>query len=337
MNWKSVIAGFGLLLVTVIVISCSKDDNSKSKELDAAFADSSLVALVNNDPIHYTDVDKAIKQFLNQLGKDTNQFQSQQTDTALWQEALEWIISIRLLAQEAKQQKIQVDNKEIDMVINTIKRRFPAEQKFLEALTEAELTVEQFTANLTKELMVQKLLDQQVASQVKDVTEAEALQYYNEHGDVFLQDEQIRVHHILFKVSETADPAKETDVENRARRVLQRIKKGEDFENLARQFSEDPSALKGGDIGFFSRGDMIKNFEDAAFALQPGEVSDLVRTPLGFHIIRLDESKQSQQVPFEEVKAQIKLRLKQENSNKLFEQYVEKLKAKADIKIRDKA
>jgi len=198
MNWKSVIAGFGLLLVTVIVISCSKDDNSKSKELDAAFADSSLVALVNNDPIHYTDVDKAIKQFLNQLGKDTNQFQSQQTDTALWQEALEWIISIRLLAQEAKQQKIQVDNKEIDMVINTIKRRFPAEQKFLEALTEAELTVEQFTANLTKELMVQKLLDQQVASQVKDVTEAEALQYYNEHGDVFLQDEQIRVHHILF-------------------------------------------------------------------------------------------------------------------------------------------
>lgn len=337
MNWKSVTVGLGLLLVSIIVISCSKDDKSKSKELDAAFSDSTLVALVNKDPIHYSDIDKAIKQFLNQLGKDTDQFHRETTDTALWKEALEWIISIRLLAQEAKQQNIQVDKKEVDIVINTIKRRFPTEQKFLDALMEAELTIEQFTVNLTKELMVQKLLDQQVASQVKDVSDEEAVQYYNEHGKDFLQDEQIRVHHILFKVSETADPGKVTDVENRARRVLQRIKNGEEFETLARQFSEDPSALKGGDIGFFFRGDMIKNFEDAAFALKPGEVSDLVRTPLGFHIIRMDESKKSQQAPFEQVKVQIKLRLKQENSNKMFEQYVEKLKVKADIQIRDKA
>ena len=337
MNWKPVNAGLSLLLIVIIVISCSKDDKSKSKELAAAFADSTIVALVNKDPIRYNDVDKAIKQFLNQLGKDTDQFQADKADTALWQEALEWIISIRLLAQDAQQQNIRVDKNEVDMVINTIKRRFPTEQEFLDALTKAELSIEQFTVNLTKELMVQKLLDQQVASQVKDVSDEEALQYYNDHGEEFLQDEQIRVHHILFKVSGTADPGKVTDVENRARRVLQRIKNGEEFEKLARQFSEDPSALKGGDIGFFSRGDMIKNFEDAAFALNPGEVSDLVRTPIGFHIIRMDESKKSQQVPFEQVKVQIKLRLKQENSNKLFEQYVEKLKSKADIKIRDKA
>ena len=109
--------------------------------------------------------------------------------------------------------------------------------------------------------MVQKLLDQQVASQVKDVSDEEALQYYNEHGEQFLQDEQIRVHHILVKVLQTADPGKVADMENKARRILQRIKNGEDFEKLARQYSEDPSALKGGDIGFFSRGDMIKNFE----------------------------------------------------------------------------
>ena len=337
MNWKPVTSCLGLFLIALIVIGCSKDEKSKSKELDAAFADSTLVALVNNDPIHYGDVDKAIKQFLNQLGKDTDQFQVEKPDTTLWQEALEWIISIRLLAQEAKQQGIEVDKNEIDMVINTIKGRFTTEQKFLDALEQAELSIEQFTVNLTKELMVQKLLDQQVASQVKDVTDEEALQYYNEHGDEFLQDEQIRVHHILFKVSQTAEPGKVNDVENKARRVLQRIKDGEEFDKLARQFSEDPSALKGGDIGFFSRGDMIKNFEDAAFALKPGEVSDLVRTPLGFHIIRLDDNKKSQQVPFEEVKVQIKLRLKQENSNKLFEQYVEKLKAKADIKVRGKA
>jgi parvulin-like peptidyl-prolyl isomerase len=335
MNWKSVIMGLSLMLLAALMISCSKDD--KSKEVDAAFSDSTVVALVNKDPIYYSDVDKAIKQFLNQLGKDTDQFQTQKPDTMLWKESLDWIISIRLLAQEAQQQNIQVDKKEVDMVISTIKRRFPTEQGFLDALVEAELSMEQFANNLTKELMVQKLLEQQIGSQVKDISDEEAHQYYNEHGEQFLQDEQIRVHHILFKVSTTADPGKVADVENKARRIIQRIKNGEDFEKLARQYSEDPSALKGGDIGFFAHGDMIKNFEEAAFELKVGEVSDLVRTPLGFHIIRMDETKTSQQAPFEEVKIQIKLKLKQENSNQLFEQYVEKLKSKADIKIREKA
>jgi len=337
MNWKSAITGLSLLLVVTSIISCSKDEKSKTKKFAAAFSDSTVVAVVNEDLIHYSDVEKAIKQFLNQLGRDANQFQAEKSDTTLWREALNWIISIRLLAQEAQQQNIRVDNNEIDMVINTIKKRFPTEQKFVDALAEAELSIEQFTANLTKELMVQKLLDQQVTSQVKDVSDEEALQYYNEHGEQFLQDEQIRVHHILIKVSETADPGKVADMENKARSILQRIKAGEDFEKLARQYSEDPSALKDGDIGFFSRGDMIKNFEDAAFALKVGEVSDLVRTPLGFHIIRMDESKKSQKIPFEEVKVPVKLKLKQQNSNKLFEQYVEKLKSKADIKIRDEA
>lgn len=335
MNWKSIITGFSVSLLVLIIISCSGDD--KSKKLDAVFSDSTVVALVNKDPIHYSDVDKAIKQFLSQLGKNADQFQVQTPDTVLWREALDWIISIRLLAQDAQQQNIRADKNEVDLVISNIKKRFPSEQKFLDALVEADLSLEQFTANLTKELMVQKLLEQQVGSQIKDVSDEEAQQYYNEHESEFLQDEQIRVHHILLKVSETADPAKVTEAENKARRILQRIKNGEDFEKLARQYSEDPSALKDGDIGFFSRGDMIKNFEDAAFALKVGEVSDVVRTPLGFHIIRLDESKGSQRVPFEAVKLQVKLKLKQENSNKLFEQYVEKLKSNADIKIRDEA
>ena len=335
MKWKSAITGLGLLLIVILIINCSGNDKSKEKEFAAAFSDSTVVAVVNKEPIHYSDVDKAIKQFLNQLGKDANQFQLEKPDTALWREALDWIVSTRLLAQEAQRQNIRVDENEIDKAINTIKKRFPTEQKFLEALAEADLSIEQFTTNLSKELMVQKLLEKQLGSQIKDISEEEALQYYNEHEEQFLQDEQIRVHHILIKVSETADPGKVSDMETKARRIRQRIKNGEDFEKLARQYSEDPSALKGGDIGFFSRGDMIKNFEDAAFALKPGEVSDLVRTPLGFHIIRMDESKKSQKIPFADVKVQIKFRLKQENSNKLFEQYVEKLKSKADIITRD--
>ena len=337
MDLRKIITGFSFLVLIFIISSCSKEEKSQSNELSANFSDSTIVAFVNGDPIHYNDVDKAIKQFLNQLGKDMVQFKSQKADTALWSEALNFIISTRLLAQEAYRQNINVEQKDIDLAISIIKKRFPSEQRFLDALQEADLTIEQFTNNLTKELMVQKLLEQEVGLQIEDTSDADALNYYNEYGEKFLQDEQIHVHHILLKVTETADQEKVKNVENKASRILERIKRGEDFETLARQYSEDPSALKGGDIGFFSRGDMIKNFEDAAFALKVGDVSDLVRTPLGFHIISMDERKGSQKIPFEEVKLEIKFLLKQERSNTLFEKYVQELKSKADVKIRSEA
>lgn len=337
MDLRKIVACVSVLFLILIITSCSKDEKSASNKLSADFSDSTLVALVNGDPIHYDDVDNAIKQFLNQLGRDTGQFNNQQADSALWQEALNFIISTRLLVQEAKKQNIRASPSETDRAINIIKGRFPSEQRFFDALNESGLTIEQFTNNLTMEIMVQKLLEQQVGAQIGDISDQDALNYYKEHNELFMQGEQIRVHHILLKVTETADSEKVETVESKARGILERIKKGGDFEELARQYSEDPSALKGGDIGFFSRGDMIKNFEDAAFALKAGQVSDLVRTPLGFHIIRLDERKGSQKIPFEDVKVEIKLQLKQERSNQFFEQYVEELKSKAKLEIRKQA
>lgn len=337
MDWKKTITGLNFLILVLIILNCSKEQKSKSQQAIAGFSDSTVVALVNGEPIHYNDVDRAIKEVMGQLEKDPSQFGNLKPDTTLRKEILDWLVSTRLLVQEAQKLNITVEDNEVEMLVNTIKRRFPSEQKFLEALQLADLSIEQFKNNLTKELVVQKLLEQQLGSQIKDIADEDALKYYNEHGAELMENEQIRVHHILFKVSETADPARVKSVENKASSTLARIKKGEDFEALARQYSEDPSALKGGDIGFFSRGDMIKNFEDAAFALNVGEVSNLVRTPLGFHIIRLDERKASQKMPFEQVKTAIKLRLKQEHTNLLMQQYVEKLKSKANIKIRDKA
>ncbi len=326
---------FGLV---ALLLSCSKKDKDTTKRAKASFADSTVVAIVNGEAIHYDDVNHVISQFLNQLGKDVNQFQHLASDSMLWNDALEWMISLKLLTQEAKRLDVKADSNEVRLALASIKRRFPNEQRFFEVLQQSNLTLEQFQTNLAQELTVQKLLEQQIASQIKDITDEEAMKYYQEHGEELMQPEQIRVHHILFKVSETADPEKVRSVEAKAKRVLERIRRGEDFETLARQYSEDPaSALRGGNIGFFSRGDMIKNFEDAAFALKVGQVSDLVRTQLGFHIIRLDERKTSKKMPFEEVKLAIKARLRQEQSNALFQQYVESLKSKAEIKLRGKA
>lgn len=338
MKLRTIGAWVCMVLLLMAISQCSKEDKSGSRDRKVNFSDSTVAATVNGQAIFYQERDLAVKQFLLRLGKDPDFFVNQQKDTAVYRQALDWLISVRLLAQEANKSKIKIEPHEVDLAVNNFKRTFPSEQKFLEYLTQNRLTMEKFTNNLTDELKVQKLLDQNITSKIAAVTDQDALQYYNEHGDRYLQPEQIRVHHILFKITNPKDEKQVNVAESKARRILEKIKKGSNFEDMARQYSDDPSAFKGGDLGFFAQGDMIKEFEDAAFALKAGEVSsNLVKTQLGFHIIKLDEKKSSLKIPFDEVKLEILNQLKQERSNSVFEKYVNELKTKAKIKIKKAA
>ena len=334
MNVRRLVAGIFMLLSMLIMASCSKDNKTYDQQT-GSFSDSTVVALINGKAIHSNELDLAVKQFLMRLGKNPNFFVKQPKDTVVYREALNWLISLNLLAEEANNSKIKVDENKLELTFNNFKRNFPSEQKFLDFLAGNNLSLENFRTKLADELRVQELLDQKITSKIEVITEKEALEFYNNNGDKFSENEQVRVHHILIKVTDPNDPKKVAVAENKARWILDKIKKGENFEELSRQYSEDPSAFKGGDLGFFARGDMIKEFENVAFSLKIDETSDVVRTPLGFHIIKLNEKKSSQLIPFQEVESQIKAQLKQERSNKLFEDYVSELKSKAKIKVKD--
>lgn len=337
MKIRNIVSWMSWMLMILLAVNCSKHENGGSKFRKVSFSDSTVTATVNGQAIFNHEVVVAVRQFLQKVGKDPDYFFTQVKDTAVYNQAVDWLISVRLLAQEADRSNIKVEAAEIDAAVNRFKRTFASEQKFEDFLAQNHLTPETFAANLADELKVQKLLDQKVTSQVGDISDDEALQYYNDHGEKFLQPERIRVHHILLKVTDPKDDKQVQIAQNKAQRILEKIKKGGNFETLARQNSEDPSAFKGGDLGFFAKGDMIKEFEDAAFNLKVGEVSNLVRTPLGFHIIRLDERQASDKVPFNEVRLEIRNQLKQERSNRLFENYVSTLKAKAKIRIKKMA
>jgi len=323
-----------LLFLISTIFFCSKDDK-RDVQQTASFSDSTVVALINGKAIHYDELDLAVKQFLMRVGRNPKFFVKQPGDTVVYREALNWLISLNLLSEEADRNKIKVNENKIELTFNNFKRNFPSEQQFLDFLAENNLTSEAFKANLADELKVQELLDQKITSKVETITEKEALEYYNNNPDNFLQNEQVRVQHILIKVTDPNDPQKIEVAQNKARLILDKIKKGGKFEELARQYSEDPSAFKGGDLGFFAQGDMIKEFEVVAFALKIGEISNVVRTPLGFHLIKLNEKKSSQLIPFQEVESQIKAQMKQERSNNLFEEYVNELKSKAKIKVKN--
>lgn len=144
------------------------------------------------------------------------------------------------------------------------------------------------------------------------VAEEEIRAYYGESIDRYRTRKQIRARHILFRLAQEASQEEEERVRETALEVLQQAREGEDFAELAEAHSQDRSTAEndGGDLGFFSRGEMVRPFEDAAFAMQPGEISELVRTPFGYHIIKVEEVRDESTRPLEEVREDILATLK---------------------------
>jgi len=137
------------------------------------------------------------------------------------------------------------------------------------------------------------------------ITEEEIAGYYGYNPDMFIEPKQVKARHILFKLGQDADETKEKEVRKAAEAVLKEARQGKDFGELARKYSEGPSKSEGGDLGYFSEGQMDKPFEKAAFKLKKDEISDLVRSRFGYHIIRVEDIKEKRTKPLEEVREQI--------------------------------
>jgi len=142
-------------------------------------------------------------------------------------------------------------------------------------------------------------------SEVK-ITNKQVRDYYEENREIFRQEKEVRARHILFKLAQNASEEEEKKVREKASMVLEKARKGEDFPNLAKKYSEGPTAQKGGDLGFFSEGQMIKPFEEAAFKMKKGEISELVRTRFGYHIIKVEDVKEERQRNLDEVREEIR-------------------------------
>jgi peptidyl-prolyl cis-trans isomerase D len=154
------------------------------------------------------------------------------------------------------------------------------------------------------------VIDPQSIAARTEITEEQLMQHYEAHKEEFRQEEQVRARHILFKLVEQAGAEEEARVRAEAEAALQRIQTGEDFAAMAAQLSQDPaSAQQGGDLGFFKRGEMMKPFEDVAFGLKAGTVSELVRTDFGYHLIKVEEVQGAGYRPLTEVQAELREQL----------------------------
>jgi peptidyl-prolyl cis-trans isomerase C len=287
-----------------------------------------VVARVNGEDVKKADFERMIKTMEGRAGQP---IPPDRRDEIL-RGALDQLITYTLLSQESKTRGVKIEPAEIDAKMAQLKAQFPTQEAFEKALKDRGMTVESLRKDAQVDLSVTKLMDAEVAT-MPGPSDADAKDFYTKNPDKFTENESVRASHILIKVDEKADPAAKKKARAQIDAVLKQVKAGGDFAKLAQQHSEDGSASQGGDLNYFTKGQMVGPFDKVAFELKPGQVSDVVTTQFGYHIIKVIDHKTGRTIPFEEAQAKIKDFLtgqkKQEHANS----FIEGLKKKSKIEV----
>jgi len=288
-----------------------------------------VVARVNGEDVKKSELEMAIRS-LEERARSA--VPAEQRD-AVYRQVLDRLIGFHLLVQEAKARKVVAPPWEVDSQIEQIKKQFPSEDAFKQMLQSRGITAEKLRADTAQTIAVNVMLKAELEPKVT-VTADAGKKFYDENKARFRQDDSVHASHILIRTAENADAAAKAKAKSQADDLLAQIKKGGDFAALAKQHSQDPgSAPNGGDLGFFSKGQMVPAFEQAAFSLKPGQTSGVVETPFGYHIIRVSEAKAGRDLSYDEVKGQIEEYLKQQIRDQKSQEFVDQLKAKGKIQI----
>ncbi|MDO9110883.1 MAG: peptidylprolyl isomerase [Desulfatirhabdiaceae bacterium] len=290
---------------------------------------SKKVAIVNGTPIVQADLDRGMEGVIQRKARSGAPMDEAQLKT-IRMDVLNNLINRELLNQESKKQKIAITDADVNDRLSKIKQRFKDDAEFKEMLAKMKLTEAQIKGQLKEDLAIQTLIDKQVVEKIS-VTEQDGQAYYDTHPEAFKQPEQIKASHILVTVDPKDDPAKKAEALKKIESVQAKLKAGGDFAALAKELSDCPSKEKGGDLGYFGKGQMVKPFEDAALALKPGETSGIVETQFGYHIIKLAELKAEGIMPYADVKDQLLQYLKQEKIKAELDSYLAGLEKSSKI------
>jgi peptidyl-prolyl cis-trans isomerase SurA len=276
-----------ILIYVSILISFFTGASSLTGVSHAAVLLDRVVATVNDEVVTWSElrsvIDIEAKQLLDGLSKEERKKRVKEFE----KEYLERMIDVKLQLQEARRLQLDVSESDIDSAIHDIKIKYNLTDETLAASLEKEgLTLEEYRKNLTEQILLSKVVSIEVKSNVF-VSESDIEKYYESNREKYRDEERVKIRQIFF--SRPKDDSAKVKTESRARDVVSRARGGEDFSKLAGEVSEDMSGESGGDLGYIKRGDVVKEVEDVAFTLSPGEVSDPFWSAAGLHIIMVEE------------------------------------------------
>jgi peptidyl-prolyl cis-trans isomerase C len=253
-----------------------------------------VAARVNGSAISNFRLERHFADYLITQRRSVGAIRSPSTYKRLKREALQQLIDKELLWQEAQRRHIVVEDAQVEQALEAKRSAFASAEAFSRALSESGFDESSYATYLRHELAASQVL--LAMSQPAAPADEEVRRLFEENRARLVHAELVRARHLLLSVPPGADAEKEAEVETRIRELLQEIRAGADFAELAQRHSEDSNAQQGGDLGYFPRGRMVPAFETAAFALDPGEVSEPVRTPYGWHLIKVETHRPSEPI-----------------------------------------
>ena len=315
-------------LTTIIIITFSLAAFSASGQETETIKDP--VALVNGVKISSKEYEREVNFQLQQASQQGHQI----PDTMLPKikaEILDSLIDREILYQESQKKNIAVNAEEINSQIQIIKDRFSSQEEFEKIIAAMDVSEAELRSQIEHNLAIRQLIDTQVIDKIQ-VSEADTKAYYDENQNLFKRPEQVKASHILIKLESDATDLQKAQARIEIAKIHQKLKDGQDFAALAKQYSQDSSSENGGDLGYFGRGQMVKPFEEAAFALEPGQVSEIVETRFGYHLIKVVDKRPEGIMAYTEVKDRLNQHIKSQRIDQEARNYIDNLKKDAQIK-----
>jgi len=289
------------------------------------------VATVNGVAISKSDYDVEVSRLDKQIAM-SGRTPADNEMAVMKQKILDNMIGREVLKQEAAKQGIKADEAEITVQMAELKKKFGSDEEFKNALSKMNVTEASIRSQFSDELALRKLIEKQVADKIT-LGPNDAKDFYDKNPEIFKSPEMVRASHILVKVDPGASPEDKAKALEKMKAIQKRIQAGEDFAVVAKEVSDCPSKEQGGDLDFFPREQMVGPFADAAFAMKPGQISDIVETEFGYHLIRDTDRKEAGVMAFEEMKPRIEQHVKSEKVNQQLAQYVDTLRASAKVEV----
>lgn len=284
-----------------------------------------IVARVNNEIITLGEVREAGADVFQQIETELQGEEQIQKRREIEQEILKKMVEEKLIIYKAKKLKITVGEEEIARSLEDLKKQNSLTDLQLEQLLKQQgLTPEEYRKRIKEQILGSRVVHMEVRSKAQ-VTDQEIEEYSRKHPGEYLFPEDVRIQQIVLLCDEEADPQTEEKAQIQARYVLDKLKAGEDFAELAKKYSQDPSATEGGDLSYFKRGELLPPLEEAAFKLKSGEITPIVRTKYGFHILKVVEKREARMPSSTKLREEIKEKLFREKATKLHEEWIKEL------------
>jgi len=304
-----------------------------SVSLHADFEDR-IVAIVNDEVITLSELDTTLQSFMKRVERIPQGAQREKIVAQARVAAMDKLINDMLLEQKATKLGIVVTDKDVDKTLkNMLEEKHMSVEKFREALAREGGVLDEYKGEIRRNIINGRIIEKEIRSGIT-ISEEEVGAYYRKHRDNYEGKESTRIQQILLVKPKDCDDSTSKELRAKAEEILKRLKNGELFDVLVGMYSQGPAAKSGGDLGFVEKGMMFPEVDTAVSGLKKGESSEVIESPVGFHIIKIVDRRGAGIKPVEEVREEIIRNIGNEKITKKFQEWLKGLREKSLVEIK---